>query len=72
MRVVDAATGQTRWPTDTTQGYPVSVTMSFAQSGVKTDEPTLREHLARDLADRVARLFHPWQSEQVDSGSPLQ
>lgn len=73
VRVVDADTGQTRWPTDTTQGYAVTAGTSFAKPGTKAaDEATVREQLCVDLAAKVARLFYDWKSDGADSGTPVE
>ena len=71
VRVVDAQTGQTRWPTDTTQGHMVTVGTPYAKPGMKADEATVREQLCQDLATHVARLFYDWQSEGADTGTPV-
>ena len=68
VRVIDADTGQTRWPTDTTQGYVIPLSTPFAATG----EAAVRERMTKDLATRIARLFYSWQSDQVDKGSPIE
>ena len=71
VRVIDAHTGEVRWPTDTTQGFTISVPTPYLQPGDKLDETALREQMDQALAGQVARLFYTWNSEQVDSGSPI-
>jgi hypothetical protein len=72
VRVVDAETGQTRWPTDTTQGHALTVGTPYAKPGLKADEATVRERLCQDLATKVARLFYDWKSEGTDTGTPTE
>lgn len=69
--VIDAHTGHVRWPTDTTQGFTISVPTPYLQPGEKLDENALREQMAQAIAGQIARLFYSWNSEQVDTGSPI-
>ena len=69
--VIDAHTGQVRWPTDTTQGFTISVPTPYLQPGEKLDENALRGQMDEAIAGQIARLFYSWNSEQVDSGSPI-
>ena len=69
--VIDAHTGQVRWPTDTSQGFAISVPTPYMHPGEKLDETVLREQMAQAIAGRIARLFYSWNSEQMDSGSPM-
>jgi hypothetical protein len=69
--VIDAHTGRVRWPTDTTQGFTISVPTPYLQPGEKLDENALRGQMDEAIAGQIARLFYSWNSEQVDSGSPI-
>ena len=69
--VIDAHSGHVRWPTDTTQGFTISVPTPYLQPGEKLDENALREQMAQAIAGQIARLFYSWNSEQVDTGSPI-
>jgi hypothetical protein len=69
--VIDARTGQVRWPTDTTQGFTISVPTPYLQPGEKLDENALRGQMDEAIAGQIARLFYSWNSEQVDTGSPM-
>jgi hypothetical protein len=64
--VIDVQSGRARWPTDTTQGYAVTVSAPYAQPGEKMDEMRMREQMARDLAGRIAKLFYAWKAEDVN------
>lgn len=70
VRVIDAATGKTLWPLDTTQGVPISVDAPYGQSGANQTASPLREKMCQALADKIARLFYKYRSDQVDAGSP--
>lgn len=72
VRVVDAETGQTRWPTDTTQGYTVTAGTPYAKPGMPVDDATIREQMCLDLAAKVGRLFYDWKSEGADTGTPTE
>jgi hypothetical protein len=69
--VIDAHTGEVRWPTDTSQGFMVSVPTPYLQPGEKLDEHALRDQMDQAVAAQIARLFYSWNSEQVDAGSPM-
>ena len=72
VRVIDAETGKTRWPTDTTQGHLISLSTPFAATAGGGGETAVREHMTQALAARIARLFYSWDSDQVDKGSPVE
>ena len=70
VRIVDAVTGEVRWPTDTSQGHTVAVTTSWVGLDSRSGDFPIRDQMSKDMAGRVARLFFKWRSEQVDEGSP--
>ncbi|HZL35566.1 MAG TPA: hypothetical protein VFC78_09675 [Tepidisphaeraceae bacterium] len=70
VRIVDTATGQTRWPLDAAGGYPVTVDIPFAPTGADLNETTIREKLSRQLSDKIARLFYGASVDQVDGTEP--
>lgn len=67
VKMIDVATGQTMWPTDATEGYPVAVQtpLKYVEEGVSPE--AARARLLRQLADSVGKLFYKWKpEEQVD------
>lgn len=70
VRIVDCKTGQTRWPQDTSGGYPVTVDLPFRPTGNGVNEGYIREALARELSDRVSKLFYDTSVDQVDGTEP--
>jgi hypothetical protein len=64
VRIVDSASGETRWPEDAPGGSPIAFetrAISAAQGG---DDPTfVRQKLHEGLALRIARLFYKWSPE---------
>jgi hypothetical protein len=68
VRVVDTADGSVLWPTDTAGGYPISVRLPPQRTNPALGDQPVRQQLHASLADRIARLFYPWQSEGADTG----
>lgn len=65
VRVVDAQTGQTVWPTGIEDGRVVSTETDPAAIGSKP-ESDIRLHLYDDLAMKIVRLFHSWKPDSSD------
>ncbi|HEX8522562.1 MAG TPA: hypothetical protein VF669_09925, partial [Tepidisphaeraceae bacterium] len=62
VKVVDARNGETLWPTDMAEGYPVSTSMNWG-SGNASSEAELKQRLYRGLGDKIAKLFYKWKPE---------
>lgn len=62
VRVVDAATGRTRWPTDASRGYRVTVETPWSGQR-RAGEVAVREQLARRAAHEIGKLFRTWSPE---------
>jgi predicted small lipoprotein YifL len=58
VRVIDVATGQTRWPEDVAAGYPVKLETPFLPLKSGVTESTLRDQMIHTLADRTAQVFY--------------
>jgi len=58
VKVVDANTGETRWPTDNADGFPVNVSTTLAMARDSADKTALREKLLQATADRISQLFY--------------
>ena len=68
VRVV-GETGEMLWPTDTAGGYPLSVKVDPQRNGQNGGEDAVRQQLTAAVADKIGKLFHPWQSESSDGAA---
>jgi hypothetical protein len=72
VQVIDARTGATLWPLDTSQGHRVSFGTPPTQVSGATGDQAVRDQLCQGLALKVTRLFHKCVNEDaLDSGSPM-
>jgi hypothetical protein len=64
VKIVDAATGDTIWPTDISGGYPVAASTKL---GTKTGATPMavRQKLYVQLADEISKLFYKWRPEDM-------
>lgn len=69
VKVVDVATGQSRWPNDITDGYAVGWESKPQRPTDKVYPAAVRERALRVGATRVARLFYKWKPEDADDDS---
>jgi hypothetical protein len=60
VKIVDATTGQTRWPLDLLSGYPVAQEVPLARVDSSTSNMRIRTVLVTGLADQIAKLFYKW------------
>jgi hypothetical protein len=60
LKIVDATTGQTRWPTDLAAGHEVLVQTPFTRLDEHTTESTLQASLIAGVSDQVSKLFYKW------------
>jgi hypothetical protein len=65
VRVIDAETGQTRWPTDMADGYPLEQSLSFGKTTARSEQE-LKQSLYVSLGDRIAKLFYKWKPDTED------
>ncbi|HEV2292770.1 MAG TPA: hypothetical protein VGR35_02880 [Tepidisphaeraceae bacterium] len=72
VRIVDVATGATRWPAGATEGIPLAYETPLPRADVNTTEPMVRQRMHAAMAVRIARLFYKWKpvdtTEQLDMG----
>jgi hypothetical protein len=61
VRVVDAETGATLWPTDAADGYPVNSDTRMYHEG--ETEVDIRTTLQKDLAEKIKRLFTGYRTD---------
>jgi len=65
VRVIDSKSGQTLWPMDMAEGYPLSSGVNFG-SGTPTSEADMKQTLYHALGDKIAKLFYKWQPENEE------
>lgn len=70
VKLIDVQTGRTLWPRETSIGREVKFETPYLrpENGVTPD--AAEEEMFRTLADRIAKLFYDWQSEDVDGSEP--
>ena len=64
VRLIDAKTGQTLWPADLSNGAELTAATSIGTDNAAS-AMDLRQHLYRDLASQIARLFYAWRPEDM-------
>ena len=64
VRVIDAETGDTVWPLEVSQGYPVSWETPMPKANERTDEALARSQLHHGMALRIGRLFRKWKPDE--------
>lgn len=72
VKVVDVATGQSRWPNDIIDGYPVGWESKPQRPGDRVYPAAVRERALRVGANRVARLFFKWKPSDFADEDELQ
>jgi hypothetical protein len=65
VKVVDAETGETRWPDDMAEGYPLDQSVQFHKNQAR-NEQDLKAGIYAQLGDRIAKLFYKWKPENDD------
>lgn len=72
VKIVDVTSGRTLWPRETSVGRQVKVETPYlrVENGVTPD--AAQEEMFRTLADKIAKLFYDWQSDDVDGSEPTQ
>jgi len=63
VRVIDTKTGVVRWPSESVQGYPVSIDTPLLAVDDKMTEQGLRRRMHEYLAISIGRLFYDWTNE---------
>jgi hypothetical protein len=58
VRIVDVATGDTRWPMDAADGYPLNVQTPSVRTSEAGGENAVRQSVQQSMADQIAKLFY--------------
>jgi hypothetical protein len=72
VKVVDAATGQSRWPNDMAGGYAVGWESKPQRPSKDVYPAAVRERALRIGSHYIARLFYKWKPEDSPDDSTLQ
>jgi hypothetical protein len=65
VKMVDAKTGQTLWPTDMAEGYPLSSGTTWGATNAGS-ESELKNSLYRELSAKIAKLFYKWKPDEEE------
>jgi hypothetical protein len=65
VRLIASDTGETMWPMDTTQGYPIAIDTPFGKGGERQTTEQLRDKMCQDLADKIGKLFYKYRADEV-------
>ncbi|HLL90731.1 MAG TPA: hypothetical protein VK324_15625 [Tepidisphaeraceae bacterium] len=63
VKIVDAETGETRWPTDQADGYIVADQTPTTQLDQSHTVQALQDNLYQRMSDQIARLFFDYKPE---------
>jgi hypothetical protein len=65
VRVVDAATGATRWPTDNPTGQAVTAGTPWVRLGEGVSESAVRDQMCRSAATDIVKFFRKHSAEET-------
>jgi hypothetical protein len=68
IKIVDAETGASRWPTDLSEGYELGASTSLGTDQTTGTAMAIRQGMYQKLADQIAKLFYKWQPEESTAG----
>ncbi len=64
VRLIDVSSGDTIWPLEVSQGYPVSYETPIPRMKERTDDTLARAQLHQGMALRIGRLFRKWKADE--------
>jgi hypothetical protein len=64
VKIVDVATGESRWPSDLPEGYVVAMQTPYVRLDDRVTAPALTAQMIRGLSDQVAKLFYKYRMEE--------
>ena len=70
VKLIDVQTGHTLWPRETSVGRQVKVETPYLRPENGATPDAVQEEMFHTLADKIAKLFYDWQSEDVDGSEP--
>jgi hypothetical protein len=63
VKVIDVATGNSRWPEEIADGYPIGAKIPMVREGDGVNETNVRQSLQQVLADKIGKLFYKWKPD---------
>ena len=63
VKIIDVATGDSRWPVEIADGYPISAKIPMVRETDGVTETNFRQSLQQALADRIGKLFYKWKPD---------
>jgi hypothetical protein len=63
VKVVDVATGTTRWPVDAEDGEPLHIDTPFMETDSVNRDMATRQAMCRSMAESIGKLFHAWKPD---------
>lgn len=72
VKVIDVATGELKWPTESAAGYPVKaeIPMQLARRGMSPE--LVNAQLTRQITAQVGKLFYAWQPQDSAPRDPVE
>jgi|SRR5687767_4746935 hypothetical protein len=64
VRVVDVETGQTVWPGEGSEGYPVRQDSQLVRAQPGVDDASVRRAVQQGLAEQIVKLFYKHEAEE--------
>jgi len=71
VKVIDVETGDTLWPNDLADGYPVSAQTNPLAGQDASNYNAVREDLYDTMADQIAKLFYKYTIEHAGEPSKI-
>jgi len=72
VKVIDVATGDTLWPTDMAEGFPVNAQTNPLAGQEVTSYNAVREQLYDTMGDQIAKLFYKYTIDRDGEPSKIQ
>lgn len=67
VRLIDTKSGDTIWPKEIFEGFPISFETPVPRSDQRTNQTLARAQLHEGLALRIGRLFRKWKADETGS-----
>jgi|GEM_PF-839578 len=64
VKVVDATTGGSPWPSDQAAGEPVVAETHYKELDPEKGDVPVQEELNKMLGEKIGRFFHSWQKDR--------
>jgi hypothetical protein len=65
IKMVNAENGETLWPIDMAEGYPLDQSVQFGKTKVSS-EMDLKQDLYASLGEKIAKLFYKWKPDNEE------